>query len=463
MEEEAGPPARRLTYERIARTEYLCKCFDARPAISSSTCTTPLNAKPTLAVSPATSSPLKRKRPNSLEQSYESCESVDPQEVKTFVNRIMMDAALSYSAPQIWLPFATLQKTHSLTPTHDTTPVMAQDSPFLKLPAGIRNEIYRHVLCPESPGTPLKLRDAHTRFKPKPKPQPKELPQFWNPAMGLLRVCKQLHQEAGTFLYSNNHFWGDDGAILKILYAPNPMVPRIRHLSMSNAGDLVLPHTPIYYLMMPVLSELSKLPDLEKLELHMDRTDRLFQTTPMKPREFARAVYWGALSWVKEKRRVNRDLRIADCIHIVFPHPSPPFDQDMFREEFSYFVEIHAHKLHYGLVIATLPFLLHTLQLTPTASGQRACHQPVTNSVYSPTVQLSRCAIAAHSPPCPATTPVGTSNPRVLVKPIGGGGLAPDLLALTWNAGVIAESEQSEELRSFLEKAMGMRRLLPNV
>ncbi|KAK6529212.1 hypothetical protein TWF281_008395 [Arthrobotrys megalospora] len=92
---------------------------------------------------------------------------------------------------------------HSLNPIKMSTPVALP--PFLRLPREVRNEIYKYLLCfplPSLPGpAPFKKFDYPRRFERRPS-------QFEDPGrnIAILRVNKQIHEEAAETLYSSNTF-----------------------------------------------------------------------------------------------------------------------------------------------------------------------------------------------------------------------------------------------------------------
>lgn len=86
-------------------------------------------------------------------------------------------------------------------PTHGLASQASSKSPFLSLPPELRHAIYTLLLLTSpNPSTATDILLNPANFLP---PSPCRL----NLSSQLLRVCRQIHAEAGAVLYGENRFW----------------------------------------------------------------------------------------------------------------------------------------------------------------------------------------------------------------------------------------------------------------
>ncbi|KAH8725859.1 hypothetical protein GQ44DRAFT_205405 [Phaeosphaeriaceae sp. PMI808] len=88
-----------------------------------------------------------------------------------------------------------------------------QDSPFFRLPAELRNQIYEELLCPEI--TPIKqLAQRNHHLTPTPPLYP-----------SILSTCRKAHEEATDLLYSTAVFHAHPSLLASLPHLTSPAAP----------------------------------------------------------------------------------------------------------------------------------------------------------------------------------------------------------------------------------------------
>lgn len=87
-------------------------------------------------------------------------------------------------------------------------------SPFFRLPAELRNQIYHELLCSNTPSPKQLLQYSQER---------RHAPQPIYPA--ILRTCKRIHEEAQDLLYSTHIFHAHPSLLTSLPHLVSPLKP----------------------------------------------------------------------------------------------------------------------------------------------------------------------------------------------------------------------------------------------
>lgn len=205
---------------------------------------------------------------------------------------------------------------------------------LLGIPPELRNEIYRHALCPVLAGTALELEGHSLGFIDKLR-----LRKPCNLSPGLLRVNKQIHKEAIPVLYGQNTFDADRSTFLSFAYRLrlHDNFTLLRSLSLTGVA-----YTMIEYPMemVTVLAWLKPMTHLERLELHVLARSQ-FSEPLTDSRGVAKALFWHAHEWIYAVGDASgHELAAVERIHIFYPE-GHQFDNAVFRQELTYFITNH--------------------------------------------------------------------------------------------------------------------------